>query len=94
MAKFVNTILLILVGIVLAKDPFDIVVAWSQNVKVVRLIDFVERVAHNNYCINLGKGVQEMVKGVVVALDVFPCICTAITCNCYTLLNSCTVKIG
>ena len=60
MAKCVYTILLILVGLVLAKDPFGIAVAWSQDVAVVRLIDFVERVAHDNYGINLGKGVQEM----------------------------------
>lgn len=61
MAKFVNTVLLILVGLVLAKDPFGIAVAWSQNVAVVRLIDFVERIAHDNYCIDISKGVQEMV---------------------------------
>lgn len=61
MAKFVNIILFVLVGLVLAKDPFGIAVAWSQNVAVVRLIDFIERVAHDNYGINLGKGVQEMV---------------------------------
>ena len=61
MAKFVNSILLTLVGIVLTKHPFGIAVAWSQNVAVVRLIDFVERVAHDNYGINLGKGVQELV---------------------------------
>lgn len=53
--------MLILAGIVLAKDPFGIAVAWSQNVAVVRLIDFVERVAHDNYDINLGKGVQKLV---------------------------------
>lgn len=61
MAKFVNTILLILVGLVLAKDPFGIAVVWSQNVAVVRLINSVERVAHDNYGINLGKGIQEMI---------------------------------
>lgn len=71
MAKNVGIILLILVGIVLTKDPLGVAVAWSQNVAVVWLVDFVERVAHDNYCINLGKGVQEMVKGLVVALDVF-----------------------
>lgn len=53
--------MLILVGLVLAKDPFGIAVAWSQNVAVVRLIDFVERVAHDNNCIDISKGVQEMV---------------------------------
>lgn len=54
MAKVVNIILFILVGFVLAKDPFGIAVAWSQNVAVVRLIDFVKRVAHDNYGINVG----------------------------------------
>ena len=92
-AKFVYITLFVLVWIVLAKDPFCIAEAWSQNVAVVRLIDFVERVAHDNYSIDLAKGVHEPVQGVVISLDVFPCICTAIACNCYALLNSCTVKI-
>lgn len=61
MAKVVNIKLFILVGLVLAKDPFGIAVAWSQNVAVVRLIDYVERIAHDNYCIDISKGVQEMV---------------------------------
>lgn len=92
-AKFVYITLFVLVWIVLAKEPFGIAVAWSQNVAVVPLIDFVERVAHDNYGINLGKGVQEMVKGVVVALYVLPCIRASIACDGYALLNSRTVKI-
>lgn len=60
--KYVYITLFVFVWIVLTKHPFSFAVAWSQNVAVVRLIDFVERVAHDNYGINLGKGVQEMVR--------------------------------
>lgn len=58
-AKYVYITLFVLVWIVLAKDPFGVAVAWRQNVAVVRLVDFVERVAHDNYCFDIGKGVQE-----------------------------------